>query len=260
MTTSAQILAFLSAGNVKLDTSEAPSGEKSAGDVAGANAAALLAVVPALRLQVFGPRPVISSRSPLNGWKWNRTCSPGGTSTARKITLARRIGAGRPSTSARHQGCQVVQHHPAALAGGRLHEDLRVLVAENARAPRRLRRGVARALEQHRCGIGRGPSARPEHRRNRRGAPGWRTARAAARADSRKDTPPWCGRLRSGRRAAASHPLSGRHAGRDQAQAEHVGHRRMVARKQRREQALLGNGDMVLAPVACAKERSRSGL
>ena len=44
MTTSAQILAFLSAANVKLDTSEAPSGEKSAGDVAGANAAALLAV------------------------------------------------------------------------------------------------------------------------------------------------------------------------------------------------------------------------
>ena len=44
LTPSAQILAFLTAANVKLDTSDAATGDRSAGDIAGANAAALLAV------------------------------------------------------------------------------------------------------------------------------------------------------------------------------------------------------------------------
>ena len=44
LTPSAQILAFLSAANVKVETSDAAAGDRSAGEVAGANAAALLAV------------------------------------------------------------------------------------------------------------------------------------------------------------------------------------------------------------------------
>src|SRR5262245_61030969 len=58
----------------------------------------------AIALRIFS---AISFSAPAKGWKVKRTVwVPGGTTTARKMTLALKMSAAAPSMLARHQGCQ----------------------------------------------------------------------------------------------------------------------------------------------------------